>query len=67
LDVHGYFHAEFSRRPGEENPAAWKKPSSPSIPALLLVIDGARWHISADIEAPEGSGLHVLQAYFPEI
>jgi hypothetical protein len=34
---------------------------------VLLVIDGAGWHVAADLQVPEGIELHVLPAYSPEI
>jgi DDE superfamily endonuclease len=34
---------------------------------VLLVIDGAGWHVAADLPIPEGIELHVLPAHSPEI
>jgi len=34
---------------------------------LLWVIDGAGWHVAADLQVPEGIELHVLPAYAPEL
>jgi transposase len=34
---------------------------------VLLVIDGAGWHVAADLHVPEGLELHVLPAYSPEL
>lgn len=34
---------------------------------VLLVIDGAGWHVAADLQVPEGIELHFLPAYSPEL
>ncbi len=34
---------------------------------MLLVIEGAGWHVAADLQGPGGIELHVLPAYAPEI
>lgn len=34
---------------------------------LLLVIEGAGWHVAADLQVPNGLELHVLPAYSPAI
>jgi transposase len=34
---------------------------------VLLVIDGAGWHVAADLHVPDGIELRFLPAYSPEI
>ncbi len=34
---------------------------------VLLVIDGAGWHVAADLQVREGIELHVLPTYSPEL
>jgi hypothetical protein len=34
---------------------------------VLLVIDGAGWHVATDLQVPQGLELHVLPAHSPEI
>ena len=34
---------------------------------ILLVLDGAGWHVSAQVDVPRGLHLHVLPPYSPEL